>query len=80
MFLGSTARPVRRAENLTAICEPMSGQYRILNISQPYGPPRLVTRTVYFVYKKNNMSRMGFEPMIPVLERLKTFRILCFIC
>jgi hypothetical protein len=34
MFLGSTARPARKADNLTAICEPIG----ILNISQPYRP------------------------------------------
>jgi hypothetical protein len=36
MFLGSKVRLVRRADNLTAICG-------ILNISQPYRPPRSVT-------------------------------------
>jgi hypothetical protein len=37
MFLGSRVRPVRKADNLTAICEPI---VKILNISQPYRPPR----------------------------------------
>jgi hypothetical protein len=42
MFLGSKVRRVRRADNLT-ICEPIARQCGILNISQPYRPPRLVT-------------------------------------
>jgi hypothetical protein len=43
MFLGSKVRPVRRADNLTAVCEPLSIQCAILNISQPYRPPLPVT-------------------------------------
>jgi hypothetical protein len=40
MFLGSKVRPVCRADNLTAIYEQI---VRILNIAQPYRPPRPVT-------------------------------------
>jgi hypothetical protein len=40
MFLGSQLRPVRRAGNLTTICEPI---VQILNISQPYRPTRPIT-------------------------------------
>jgi hypothetical protein len=43
MFLAVRARPERRADNLTAICETFAEQYGILNISQPYRPPRPVT-------------------------------------
>jgi hypothetical protein len=43
MLLGSKVRPVRGAENLTAIYEPLSGQCGIINISQPYRPSRPVT-------------------------------------
>jgi hypothetical protein len=38
MFLWNKMRPVRRADNLAAMCE--SIQCGILNISQPYRPPR----------------------------------------
>jgi hypothetical protein len=38
MFLGIKGQPVRRADNLTTICEPIG----ILNISQPYRSPRHV--------------------------------------
>jgi hypothetical protein len=37
MFLGNKVRLVRRAYTIAAICG-------ILNISQPYSPPRPVTR------------------------------------
>jgi hypothetical protein len=42
MFLGSKVRWVRRADNLTAMSH-LSRQCAILNISQPYRPPRPVT-------------------------------------
>jgi hypothetical protein len=43
IFMWSRARPVRKADSLNAICESLSRQCRILNISQPYRPSRPVT-------------------------------------
>jgi hypothetical protein len=43
MFLESKVQRVRRADNLTATCELIVYEYGILNISQPYRPPRPVT-------------------------------------
>jgi hypothetical protein len=43
MFLRSRAWPVRKTDNLAAICEPMSTQCANLDVSQPYKPPRRVT-------------------------------------
>jgi hypothetical protein len=51
MFLGSRARMVRRADNLTAICEPTvyTRQCGILNISLTYRPPRPVTKIAFLI-------------------------------
>jgi hypothetical protein len=43
MFMGIKARPVPKADNLTAIFDQSSRQCGILNISQLYKPPRPVT-------------------------------------
>jgi hypothetical protein len=43
MFLGNKVRPVRGADNFTAVYEPIFyKQCGILNISRPYRPPRSV--------------------------------------
>jgi hypothetical protein len=44
LFLGTRAWLVCRADSLTAICELTVYTVWILNISQPYKPPRPVTR------------------------------------
>jgi hypothetical protein len=42
---GGKGRPVRKADNLTAICEPIVYKMLQLDVSQPYGPPRPVAGT-----------------------------------
>jgi hypothetical protein len=43
MFLGSKVQLVLKANNLAAIFEPIVWTMWILNIPQPYSPPRPVT-------------------------------------
>jgi hypothetical protein len=48
---GGKERSARKADNLTAICEPTVHELGILDVSQPYGPPRSVTGTVLPFYR-----------------------------
>jgi hypothetical protein len=58
MFLGSTARPVRRADNLTAESR-LTRQCGILNISQPHRPPQPVTGKIvlsFYFYRLHKVT------------------------
>jgi hypothetical protein len=50
MFLGIRAPPVRRADNLTAICEPIVYTVWILDLLQPYRAPRPDTGIVLLCF------------------------------
>jgi hypothetical protein len=43
IFLGVKGRSARKAENLTAICQPIVQKYGSLDVSQPYEPSQPVT-------------------------------------
>jgi hypothetical protein len=51
---GGKGRPARRADNLTAICDPFSIKCGSLDVSEPYGPSRPATRIVYILYSSGN--------------------------
>jgi hypothetical protein len=64
MFLGSRARPVGRADNITAICEPIVQKCAILNILQRYRPPRPVTGIAFYYLHYNIIHLFVFEVIL----------------
>jgi hypothetical protein len=92
MLLRSRVRPMRRADNLAAICELICRRRGILNISQSYRPPLPVTGIVLLFIQswgttmlmgEKEIARRGgliwgmlWKPVWRVEARLKWLRIL----
>jgi hypothetical protein len=72
MFLQSKVRPVRRADNPAAICELIVQQCGIINISQPYRPPRPVMGIVLFLHIKKQVLVYFIALAQPCLEEMNT--------
>jgi hypothetical protein len=65
IFLGSKVRLVCTTDNLTAFVSLLSRQYGILNISQPYRPPRPVTGVTLLhsicIYGRKDKSKSSWS-------------------
>jgi hypothetical protein len=71
MFQVSRTRPVRSADNLTAVCR-LSRQCGILNISQPYRPLYPFTGMLYFLYFLGQLSPIRAFTICPVQNITQT--------
>jgi hypothetical protein len=80
IVLGSGAQPVRRAKNLTAICESrLSRQRGIFNISRPYRPPRPVTGIALRRIKNSDFVLLAADCALCLLSRKAALYIRAFV-
>jgi hypothetical protein len=61
MFLGNKARAMLRVDNSPPSVIRLSRQCGILNLSQPYRPPRPVTRIFFFILYGSSISMYVFN-------------------